>query len=199
MTMPAAINADVLVIATPCLRERYLEKLTQWSGEKWQNRWEGKVYTAAEWIGESDTVENGFPSAESEIKKEPKTLAFFVSASSFFVKAGCEDKIRECFTIYENYKDKIEILWIRDAAWDILEKEIAEKNDTMQISARKHLLQIKELETEFMKKQFGRIMNETEFKECLDTVNAFYGDAGWVCTELVVRKKPTMIMNVDCK
>ena len=47
--MPALIYADAVVVSTDCIRDRYMECLSEWSGEKWQSAWEDKLCTMENW------------------------------------------------------------------------------------------------------------------------------------------------------
>lgn len=176
--MPAPSYADQVVVTTDCIRERYIECLTEWSGEKWQPAWEEKLCSMESWTGwkENLTREN----SEKESSKR-KLLAFYVSTVSFWVKGGCAEKVLDCFRIFQNYHDKIEILWVKD-------EDVSYAGQ-----------QWEPLETEFQKLQLGSICTEAELLKRLEEVDAYYGEAGNLSTKMVVMKKPAMIMDFECR
>lgn len=186
--MPGVVNADKVILSSEGERTNYVSKLTEWAGGDTKAIWESKVQVLEEIDSnpETDSQEDNTTSLCAQGEKKNKMMVFFISLS--LLVTGDEraiEKLRNVIETFEENKDKLDILWVRNDE----EKILKEINPSMY---DKYIALIENFET--------RGIGHSTFEKCeklVEMADAFYGDPGVLAHEFRNAKKPVMIMNYD--
>ena len=174
VTMPGVVYADRVYVWSDGERQRYVEKLSEFAGEDTKMVWESKisVFNVSDETECADQQTQHFP-------MNKKKLLYGISIGTYLEDPeAAERKIRDNLRIFQDYKDKVEVMVSifpehPNEMWDNVKKEL------------KGLLEENEI---------GCIDSE----EKIDSYDAYYGDPMPAVMKFYEQKKPVMIENMQC-
>ena len=107
---PLVMIADEIVVHSDEMRKRYIECLTVFSGQKYENVWEKKITVLS------------VPKEERQKKDGKKKILFYIGIATFAQNADrVIDKLQSVFEIFDRNKDRIDVAFeIQDGLEDNL-------------------------------------------------------------------------------
>ena len=178
VTMPGLVNADKVILTDSTVAERYIQKLVEWSENSAENLWREKI---------SIIDKESKASCETTVKQ----LLYFIGTSQLL--AAGEDyfvKMRANLDIFAASSDKIEVTVVENGGL----KEAVSK------LAPELIRELTQIKDEYVSKGINWLVddnsNDLKFSHSVDAYTAYYGDAGYLVPEFVLRGKPVMIQQV---
>ncbi len=190
---PAVINADRVILKTQRMKDFYMRKLIEMSGEETRNYWDQKLT-----VKEFETPDVTSKTTADEIRwtdlfgkrSDKKIVVYYITISSL-LKGGIKaiDKIRNSLRIFEDNSDKVAVVLLPQ---DLIDKKLAEFDAGLwqeyqgiieDINAGKYINCV--LDKEGMSLDF------------LHKWNGLYGDTGAIPRKCVEAKVPVMIQNLE--
>ena len=183
---PGIVYADRVIIATEILRERYIEKLTEWAGIDTKEYWEAKllvdkgIYKECSCDDEKDTA----------AVTEKKRLLFVIGANE------AAEYHEEAVRLLGN---KIDVLAINT---DAIEVNIClyppDPDEWERALGAYGTKVIDNIERALERGSFGFIdMRDTDMAEVVEWHDAYYGSASPLVHEFIRAKKPVMIADLS--
>ena len=103
---PGVVNADEILVQSDCMRERFIEILSNMSGTKFRNKWEYKVKSKKTIINENNQEES------NNIVKNSLRILYYINFSQ--LKTYSFLKLRQIEEIMEKHKNDEVTLCIED-------------------------------------------------------------------------------------
>ena len=165
---PMIARCDEIILANEEIKDRYVECLSKFSGDKYRQYWEQKITVWQD--SDSDR--------RSKEERSKKRILFYVGLSTFAeCGVAAVDKIKRSFDIFEENRDKIEVTYkTQECLCDNLKK----------------------LFPDLYEKYRACDFRESVDEIIIDNIDAYYGEASVYATEALNRKVPVMIMNINC-
>ena len=172
--VPGVVYADEIILPTEDLKNRYIEKLSEFSG--------GRHMPCMD----SLRVEQR-PKVMTEGKDVKKKLLFVNTISSLYEhRSEFIRKLKDVLGIFYDIREKIELIWSPQQLLDEcpvwLDEEIWDE--------------YRKLVSDYKDAGWGKYVKESELTAVMDDVDAYYGDPGAFALECSERGRPVMIMNV---
>lgn len=193
-TMPGLVYADETYVQSEIMRNTYIEKLCEWSGEDTKQIWEEKLFVNPYGVATKEKKDIIIPDTWKEClsDKHKKIIVYGISAGSFEENGKLlVDKIRKSLEIFAQNKDDIAVIIYQDA----FSKEFCMNLD---VSIWQEYEQIVE---EYVNNGVGILCREDEAtmskEDLVILADAYYGDTGLLAHEFTEAKKPVMIQNVN--
>lgn len=182
-TMPGVVRADEVYVQSENMRKLYIDKLSEFSGEEYKDVWEAKVHKC-DALPECQVIN------EEKGDCQRKRIAFYVQIGSI-IQYGNQmiEKLASVLNVFQDNKDKVELIWICDKEHE----EYLMKSDG---ELEKGYSGAKEI----MKREgIGRCIyrDEVSVAEIVEMCDAYYGSASHIALEFEVKKRTTMIMDVE--
>ena len=174
-TLPGVVLSDEVILDSEVIKERYIEKLCEFSGDELQENWEQKLVVKTQ---KSDLTD----------KTGKKSLLYYTSPSTILeYKENYIDKLKYCFNIFRENRDAIDVIWYLDSnSLSIIKNFDEELHD-----------KIIEIRNEHISDGITVVSGEMADIELIEKCAAYYGDPSHVAKDFWVKKKPVMISNVD--
>lgn len=103
VTMPGVVYADAVIVQSENMKQRYVEKLTEFAGEDTREHWEEKILPLG--LPNMDT-----DSGQKETKKRCRKLLYGISSSILQdMPEAAKQKIENNLKIFDGYRDEIEV------------------------------------------------------------------------------------------
>ena len=179
---PGIVYADRVILATKVLRERYIEKLTEWAGKDTKEYWEAKLQVdndklagSINSVGEEDTA-----------VLQKKRLLFVMGANEVAEYHEDIDRLlRDKMEALAANKDAIEVnVCLYPPDMDEWERSLGVRTTKV----------IDEIELALEQDSFGFIdLRDADIREVVEWHDAYYGSASPLVYEFVRAKKPVMI------
>lgn len=165
---PMIARCDEIILATEEIKDRYVECLSKFSGDKYREYWEQKITVFEDTDPELGSKDAGF-----------KKRILFYTGISLFAENGeaAADKIKRSIKVFDDNSDKIEVIYKTQEGFADNLRELFPK-----------------LYEEYSAIGLSKCADEIN----IDDIDAYYGEASVYATEALNRKKPVMIMNVNC-
>lgn len=172
---PGIVYVDKVLLATEGLKQRYIDKLSEWAGEETKEYWGNKLQ-----VTQITAITN-----ESDMDRR-KRLLFVIGANEVAeYHERAVELLRNKLTVMSNNKDSLEIN-ICLYPPDMDEWESALDNSVISF--------MDELEQAAEQGGFGFIdLRDTPTEELVEWHDAYYGSASPLVHEFVREKKPVMI------
>lgn len=193
-TTPGVIFADSVYVQSSNMRDRYIDKLVSFLGEKTRNTWESKLKVAP-WemisneslgIDENDIPPEWWDKLLDEEGKGKKTLLYYTNISKLYeLKNEYLEKINSNLELFEKLSDRMTIIWYIDPLIYQVVKEEAEEI---------YMGFLKLTETVASKNNI--IIDSEHEAEVLAICDAFYGDRGKILNGFSRTGRPVMIQDV---
>lgn len=177
--MPGVLYSDEIVLQSSVIRDRYIEKLTEYAGDDTREVWEKRI-----------RVEDTLLAKVSEIDEKEydrKKVAYYPDFSMFIeCDMAFVDKIRRTMKVFDNSSDKVDLLFIYDSNIDAYLSKL-----------RPQLYEeYKKIISEYQNKPWFYKDSNDDLKKIVGMCNAYYGDAGVLAHMFRNAGKPVMIENV---
>lgn len=175
VTMPGTVFSDEVLLPSEVLKNTYIDKLSEWSGEEYRSFWAKKIKVSTDFISSSDS------------KDTVKTVLYVIGLSDGIYNASSLiEKIKSNLDIFETHSDKIQVVM---SIGNGLREELSKSNPSCQNDLNR-------LIDAFSKKNYIRIIDEHDLTdEIIDKCDAYYGDAEYLAIRFSDNKKPVMIQN----
>ena len=190
-TVPGVVYSDKVFLTSDNIRERYIEKLTEFAGENTRGIWEDKIVVVDCGIYEEDVVK--IPEKWNEVwnklnTADKKVILYHTGISSWIeYKEQMIVKVKSVLRTFLENKDSVCLIWRPHKLTEEILKEKCSDiyNEYMEIV------------NEYKKAGWGIFdINEDE-----DTVvslcDAYYGDSAPIVRKFRNRHKPVMIQEVE--
>ena len=197
-TVPGVVLADEVIINSEKMRDRYIEKLTGWSGEEYAGLWQKKIRVVDNFNvysrNDNPYELNRNPKVDpcESKQNDKKTLIWFCSAASIFSYGDKYiDKMHRNLEVFKSKAEDINIVFMTE---DYTEETLKLKNASLY---DKFFL---------IKKEIGTVTNidcctfnlsDKLTVKIIDNADAYYGDGSIVCKDFILNKKPVMLQNID--
>lgn len=191
-TVPGVVNADVVVVQSENMRQLYIEKMTEFAGEKTRSVWEAKIIGSGSPLDDC-TYENVVGDAVMEAWKsiiyredgtKKKLVHFHVEVSSLIQhQERAVSKIKEVLEVFYENKEDVALIWSVGGSLDDAAKLVSE---TLCES-------YKEAIRSYREQGWGIYADAGMEDACTKLCDAYYGDAGRLGHECVIHGKPVMI------
>ena len=163
---PMPVMCDEIVLHGLEMRQRYIECLTEFSGEKYRKTWEDKIT-----VQDTALPENEKP---SQVTASRKRIMFYTGLSLFAVNGKkAIDKIKNTFEIFDENRDRIEVVYKTQEG--LLENLASMYPD---------------LYDEYVACDFRESADEPD----ISSIDAYYGEGSAYATRFLDEHKPVMIL-----
>jgi len=194
-TMPGVVRADKVIVQSEAMRELYVEKLTEFAGEKTREIWEQKVLGLGSPKEDYVNFHGGSVTVPVEWLKHiektdgscKKVVLYYVGISSF-VQYGHQIicKMEDVFAEFAKQQEEVVILWkLQDLV-----------KSTLQQSDIQLYREVLALETKFQEMELGILAGEESDELLVSVCNAYYGDASSLVQKCRSAGIPVMIQKV---
>lgn len=199
---PAVVNADRIVLQSDRMKQVYIKKLVELTGEPTREYWNQKIVLGDE-IGQlygwKQSIHSEAGKADKTVSDEwasllgnqgnKKVIVYFVSIS-FIMQGGNRaiDKIRRVLTQFAENEDNLVAVVVPQKA---LLTELERLDDKLWKKFRGIISE--------MAKNWSNCIYDPEgvAERYIEMCDAFYGDSGVLARKFVINKKPVMIQNID--
>ncbi|MCR5108025.1 MAG: LicD family protein [Lachnospiraceae bacterium] len=194
---PGVARADVVIVQSDIIRDRYIESLTKWAGEDTKEIWEKKIVTGGDG---SDEIEE-YPKVKDE-ELAPEWLEFlsdrdgnrrkivlvYISISGLVDnKERAVVKLKEIFDLFKENKDSIVLYYHPDIN---IEKYLGEFEPELYKGYR-------EIIDSFINEDYGIYDDGEDDSFMVRLCDAYYGDNGSTMYHFMRAKKPVMAINYE--
>lgn len=193
-TMPGLVYADKTYVQSETMRNTYIEKLCEWSGEDTKEIWEGKLYVNPYGIEKREKEDIVIPVEWREflLDKHRKIIVYGISAGAFEENGwNLVDKVRKSLEAFAQNKNDIAVIIYQDAYAEIFCRKLDESV----------WHQYEEVVQEYVDKGVAVLLTEDEEimsqEDLVVLADAYYGDTGQLAHEFSSKKKPVMIQNIN--
>lgn len=192
---PAVINADKVILKTDRMKEVYMKKLIELSGEETRNYWDQKLVVRTDLTKETCLFDLSNKSCAIDWWNEiivnhhdNKVMVYYISIS-FLLKGKDKalEKIRESIRIFEESADKVTVIILPQS---IIETELPKINASLWNRYCNLADEISEVKNCVCDKE-GKCLY------FIDRWDGFYGDTGAIARKCVEQHIPVMIQNLD--
>ena len=184
---PAVVNADKVVIESEKMKEVYLKKLLELTGEPTRDYWDQKLVKSAELGWGKDTDEITEEAKTAKEGADRKTIVYYVSIS-FLLSGGSKaiDKIKKTLEIFEGNKDSLDVYLVPQRA-------VIEKLESIDREIWQGFCEVTD------RLGAGNCIYDKDGAslEFIDRWDAFYGDPGVLARKCVLRGIPVMLQNIE--
>lgn len=194
-TMPGVVNSDVVILQSENMKQLYVEKLTEFAGEKTREIWEQKVLGLGSPKEDYVNSHGGSMSAPAEWRKHiekadgscKKVVLYYVGISSF-AQYGHQFicKMEEVFAEFAKQQEEVVILWKMQ---DLVKSTLQQLD--MQLYH-----EVLELERRFQEMAYGILAGEESDELLVSVCNAYYGDTSSLVPKCRSAGKLVMLQKV---
>lgn len=184
-TVPGVVYSDETIVYSDCIRERYIEKLTEFAGEETASIWQKKIISS-ECVYKKDIID--IPKKWKNISQNKKVVLYHIGIYGFIEhKEKMLDKIKNVLEIFYNNKDDIQLIWRPHKFTDDILKDYSLElyNKYMDIVS------------EYKKAEWGIFDFDEDEDLVVSVCDAYYGDATPIVRKFRNKNKPVMLQNID--
>lgn len=190
-TVPGVVYSDEVYVQSDNMRELYIEKLCEFAGETTRHIWLSKIMVDEGIYNTALEADNN--KSVLNINSKKKKIAFYIQVGILVqYDSDMLDKMQRVMSVFEAYKDSIEIVWILD---DVQEKYL--NNAASYKVLCDGYMRIKE---QYNNMNIGKTVRKKDISigEIVKECDAYYGCESHIALEFSQKKKPVMILSVDC-
>lgn len=197
-TMPGVIYADKVFVQSENMRQLYVDKLTEFAGERTRQVWEQKISGLGSplqdkkldnAIREADIPENWRLAIRRPDGSRKKVLLWYANVGAFAeYKERAVLKLREVLSLLGGQQKNLAVLWYAELpSGDRCGGEMD------------GIWQAYQMLVEQCRTQEGMAVldNAADVNRAIELCDAYYGCAGDVARQCIVAGKPVMIWNVE--
>lgn len=193
--VPGVVHADKVYVQSERMRETYIERLTDMSGEDYRKTWEEKIYVFDKKAVDDnrDKTIEGLPDSWRKIIYKPdgslKKIVLYNVGIAYMAQYGEKviDKIDNTLGIFEQNKDDVALIWYANPH---LSKTLKRVDLRLRDKYNK-------IVDKYKTEAWGIYDESTDYKDLVDVCDAFYGDPGNMPHICRLKKKPAMIESID--
>lgn len=184
--MPGVVYADKVLIQSENMRELYIKKITEWMPDVSRVIWENKISV----YNTSCAYEDNEPG--DKVRPDRKKLLYHLEVSSFASYENCIERIERNLKLFEDAKDKLDIIWLQDETFEENLKKISQD--------------IFEKYKELRNNSYANIscdmshldINSHAEQDFIARCHAYYGDSCRMAMLFSISQKPVMIASYQC-
>lgn len=198
-TIPGVINSDEVYVGSENMRNIYIEKLTEFVGEGYRDYFEKKIVQVP-WdvnemtdygINEEDIPDGWWAKLLDENGEGKKLILYYNSMSCIArYKDRYIDKINKAFSLFNENRDRLTVMWVRDRDIDVLK-------DNGYTGYTKTVERFRQLEEKYAEQNNVILYKEDNMDKAIAICDAFYGDRGVLMNRFRRTGRPVMIQNVE--
>lgn len=186
-TMPGVVQADLVIVQSEQMKQRYVEKLTEFAGEATKEIWEEKI------VGLGTPLTN-VPESTAAIPagwETDKPRLLYYTCLGALVDAGTEmiEKLMDSLLLLKKNSEEITLVWHIDPMIFSCQEKLAPDL----YSALQRLIQ------QFKQEHWGIFDESADEAKLVHLCNAYYGDASPLALVFERAGKPVMLQNVMIK
>ncbi len=185
VTVPGVIHADEIVVNSEAMKAVYVSKLTEFSGEKYEQIWDSKIQIVEQ------TKRNMECDRTSKDENRKKRILFVTSLGRFFEEdIDVIGKLKTVFETFEASKGAVEVRWYIYPG--VTATHLLETEQKIPEELREQLYELKAAHSDILVKMTE---DRVDYKELEDESDAYYGDTCPLIRLFQRAKKPVMIMD----
>lgn len=205
--VPGVVHSDEILVQSAQMRETYIERLTDMSGEEYRNVWEKRVKVLSDKIGEPHIIDGteGLTADEKAVKfasipdewkriirKQDgtyKKIILYNVGIAYMAQYGEKviDKIINSLEVFKNAKDDIALIWYANP-------HLMRTLKRVDLKLRDKYNKVVE---NYKSEGWGIYDDSRDYINLIDLCDAFYGDPGNIPHVFRQKKKPAMIEAID--
>lgn len=192
VVMPGVINADEVLVQSSNIRERYIEVLSEKTGEENREIWQHKIkVNFLVMDNKIDKEELVYPREWDSVLKDSegqykKIIMYYVSFGAInSYPQGALKKILSSLEMFEQYSNKVAVIWRLDAN---IKSEQCYCNDELHN-------QLKNLIEEVKQKEWIVVDESKDMNISVNLADSFFGDGCVEATKCRLQEKPVMLQN----
>ena len=176
---PGVVRADKIVVSDERIRERYIEKLTEFSGSDYEKHWENAVVNISQWM--NTETQSNTKREDSVSDNRRKQLLYCISLGALLEKGALAiEKIERNLEFLKNSRE----IEVHVCTFPELTEDVRNLNFGL-------FLQLTDLFTACGIKQ-------EKLEDMLPgAIDAYYGDGSPFVTKMVGVRKPVMVQNYE--
>ncbi len=194
---PGVARADRVIVQSECMRQRYIDSLTKWGGEKTKTLWEKKIVSGgvtAEEVPEYPKVEDDelgldwISFLNDENGKRRKVILVYLSISGLIEKPEeSGKKLKQIFELFKANTDSVVMYYHPDKN---IEKYLNKYDSKLYREYRQVI-------DRFIEEDYGIYDEGEDDRFMVRLCDAFYGDNGMVMYHCIRAGKPVMSINYE--
>ncbi len=204
--VPGVVRADRVLVQSEQMRESYIERLTDMSGEEYRNIWEEKVGVLEKDVDNPEYFEDeedkpfdkaeaisNLPESWRKIITKPdgtfKKIVLYNTGIAYMAQYGEKviDKISNSLDVFKESKDDITLIWYA--------------NPHLMRTLKKVDLRLRDKYNKVVEKYkseaWGIFDDSHDYSDIVNLCDAYYGDPGNIPHVFRDMKKPAMIQAID--
>ena len=191
-TVPGVVLADKVLVQSENIRQRYIEKLTEWSG---QGIWDEKICVITALFPryeikqkESQLIKNQL----SDSGDDKKVIVWHVNVGTLIeYEDAYFDKLYKNLDTFTSSRESLYVILTSDSnAEDVLKTHRSQLFDKW----ADFLETFKSRKIGLYANESGQMVSQQNLSEIAD---AYYGNPSSICKDFIISKKPVMIQNVE--
>ena len=193
--VPGVVHADKVYVQSEQMKESYVERLTDMSGEEYRDIWENKVDVLKLELKlfDKEAAISMLPEVWRKIIIKPdgtyKKIVLYNVGIAYMAQYGEKviDKIENSLKIFKNAKDDIALIWYANP-------HLMRALKRVDLKLRDKYNKIVE---GYKSEGWGIYDESRDYNALIDISDAFYGDPGNIPHMFRQKKKPAMIESID--
>lgn len=186
-TMPGVVQADHVIVQSEQMKQRYVEKLTEFAGEATKEIWEEKIAGLGTPLAD---VPEAAPAIPDGWESEKPRLLYYTCLGAL-VDAGADmiEKLTDSLLLLKESSEEITLVWHVDPM-------IFSCHEKLKPDLYHALLQLIE---QYKDEHWGIYDDSTDEARLVRLCNAYYGDASPIALAFERAGKPVMFQDVTVR